>query len=413
MGRCVAWLVLGLFAPFFLSAALAAEAGAGDAPGSCDGVAFGDAAKGLRFDLAGACARLTGEIQNVYQNDLSTEAGGVPTAITANGTPSFARSIDTATALAILDTRRQTPLGELSTDLLAQWQKASDDGTTAGTATIQRLYGSLDGGTLGYAGSLMNFWNGDFQFLATTPDLSVGIASYELGVADHLRLALAVEFGLPTAEQTTQGITSLDFASPTLTSRLRYATARGLTLHLSGLLRQAEFPAYTSPPPLARSGSIDTGWAASLGAAIPVPVTGKSDQASLQAVYAVDALQTLGTKADLVALQSAVHLAVPTSGWSIVASFSHAWTRALTSNAFVSYIDLDADLSHARPSAQSTRVAANLYWRPFDRHPFDGLRVGAELGLLCSDLAANGAPGFLSGSSGTGVLGFLSTQWNF
>lgn len=413
MGRCSDWLflIVGLAAPFFLSAA--AEADAADAPASCSGVSFGDAAKGFRFDLAGACARLTGEIENVYQNDLSTETSGVPTAITANGTPSFARSIDTATALAILDTRRQTPLGQLATDLQAQWQKASDDGTEAGTFTIQRFYGSLDGGTVGYTGSLMNFWNGDFAFLATTPDLSVGILSYEHSVADHLKLAAAVESGLPTSQQTMDGITSLDFSSPTLTSRLRYATAGGLTLHLSGLLRQAEFPAISGVPFLSRTGSIDTGWAGSVGATLPVPLTGAHDQASMQAVYAVDAPQDLGTKADLAALQSEVHVAAPTSGWSIVGSFSHAWNARLTSNAFASYIALDADLVHARPSVETVRVAANLYWRPFDQHPFDGLRVGAELGLLRSDLAANGAPGFLSGSSGTGIIGFLSTKWSF
>jgi hypothetical protein len=122
MARCFDWLFLGLSAPFFLSTA-AAEAGADSEPASCIGVSFGDAANGFRFDLAGACARLTGEIQNVYQNDLSTETGGVPVATTANGAASTARSIDTATALAILDTRWQTPLGELSTDFFAQWQK--------------------------------------------------------------------------------------------------------------------------------------------------------------------------------------------------------------------------------------------------------------------------------------------------
>lgn len=413
MGRCLAWFLLSLAAPFLLSSAMADEAGAGGAPASCDSVSFGDGAKGYRLDLAGGCVRLTGEIENVYQNDLSTTASGVPTAVTAKGAPSFARSIDTATALAILDTRRQTPLGELSTDLQAQWQKASDDGTTAGSFTIQRLYASLAGATAGYTGSLMNFWNGDFQFLATTPDLSVGIASYEHQVADHLKLAVAVESGLPTFEQTADGITSLDFSSPTLTSRLRYATAGGLTLHLSGLLRQAEFPANPSLPFLSRTGSINAGWATSLGATIPVPLTGTSDRVSMQAVYAVDAPEDLGTKADLVALQSAIHFAAPTSGWSIIASFSHAWTRQLTSNAFLSYIDLDADLIHARPSVQTARAAANLYWRPFERHPFDGLRVGAELGLLRSAFAANGAPGFFSGASGTGVIGFLSAAWSF
>jgi hypothetical protein len=290
--------------------------------------------------------------------------------------------------------------------------KASNDGSSAGTFTIQSLYGSLAGATLGYTGSLMNFWNGDFQFLATTPNLSVGIASYEHAIAQQLKLALAVESGLPTSQQIADGITSLDFSSLTLTSRLRYATADGLVLHLSGLLRQAKFPGNPNPP-LTRTASTETGWAASFGATVPVAFTGRYDQASMQATYAVDAPQDLGTKADLAALQSEVHAAAPTSGWSIVGSFFHGWNDRLTSNAFASYIALDADLSHARPAVETLRAAINLYWRPFDRHPFDGFRVGAEIGLLRSDLKANGAPGFLSGASGTGVIGFLTTKWSF
>jgi hypothetical protein len=207
------------------------------------------------------------------------------------------------------------------------------------------------------------------------------------------------------------GITSLDFSSPTLTSRLRYATAHGLTLHLSGLLRQANFPGNSSPPYLSRMASTDTGWAGSLGATVPVPLTGRYDQASMQAVYAVDAPQDLGTQADLAALQSELHIAAPTSGWSVVGSFSHGWNERLTSNAFASYIALDADLVHARPAARTARVAANLYWRPLAS--LDGFRVGAEIALLRSDLKANGAPGFLDGASGTAVIGFLSTRWSF
>lgn len=413
MDRCANWLFLlvGFSAPIILpAAAAAADSGA---PASCSDVSFGDAAEGLRFGLGDTCVRLTGVIEDVYQNDLSTSTSGVPTAITAKGTPSFARSIDTATALATLDTRQQTTFGGLSTHLLAQWQKASNDGTEAGTATVQSLYGSLAGATVGYTYSLMNFWFGDFQFLATTPDLSVGIASYEHPIADHLKLAVAAESGLPTARQVEDGISSLDFSSPTVTSRLRYTSFGGPTLHLSGLLRRADFSAFPNVPYLSSTARTHTGWAGSFGATVPVHIAGPYDQASMQVTYAVDAPQTLGTKADLVALQSEVPFTAPTRGWSAVASFFHAWTARVTSNVFVSHVALDADLVHAQPSAEATRFAANIYWRPFDRPAFEGFRVGAEIGVLRSEFAANGAAGFLAGASGTATLGFLSTRWSF
>jgi Porin subfamily len=402
------WPRLGFVACVFLAATATAEAQTASTPAACDKVFFGDLAQGLRFDLGSTCARLTGEIDDVYQDDLSTHGSGVPTAAQSRSGSPAARSINTATAIAILDTRQATPLGELSTNLLAQWQKASHDGTDAGSATVQSLYGSLAGATVGYTHSLMNFWFGDFQFLATTPDLSVGIASYEHQIADHLKLAAAVESGLPTQQQIQDGIGSLDFSSPTVTSRLRYATLGGPTFHLSGLLRRADFPATSNVPFLSDRSSTETGWAASFGATVPVPIAGTYNLFSMQATYAVDAPQTLGTKADLAATQSELRFAAPTTGWSIVGSFSHPWNARLTSNVFVSYISLDADLVHAQPSAQVTRVAANLYWRMFD-----GFRVGAEVGYLHSTLAANGAEGFLSGVSGDAVLGFVSAKWTF
>ncbi len=100
---------------------------------------------------------------------------------------------------------------------------------------------SLAGATVGYTSSLMDFWNGDFLFTATTPEISVGIASYEFQLSDTTRLAFAAESGLPSSAQTSEGIRSLDFSSPTATARLRYVKDN-VTLHVSGVVREAEFP---------------------------------------------------------------------------------------------------------------------------------------------------------------------------
>ena len=348
---------------------------------------------GIRFDWAGACARVTGSIDNTYKNDLSVKI--------TDGTNTTPVSTNTTTATASLDTSRRTSLGTLTTNTMVQWQKATDDHTHNGIATVQSLYASLAGVTAGYTSSLMDFWSGDFQFLATTPNVSIGIVSYEYALRENLKFALAVESGLPSPTQASEGLKGITTTSPDATARLRYYGDSGLTLHFSGLVRNAEFSATPFSPTFSQ-----TGWAASMGASTPITLTGKDDSVSMQFDYAVNAAQTLGTVADVKQVEKYGAVG-PTRGWSIVASLNHPWTKELESNAFVSYISVDVDAAIAKPSARSTRLAANLYWRPF-RH----FRIGAEIGWVHAEINADGIQG-LPFSKLDGVAGYLNARLDF
>lgn len=379
----------------------AAAAKAAKAPASCTDVFFSDedpnnaAAKlsGYRFDLAGACARVTGSVNNTFQNNLYVKV--------TDGTSNNPTSINTTTASATLDTKRATSLGTLTTSTTAQWQKASNDGTDTGKATVQSLYGSVAGVTVGYTNSLIDFWGGDFAFLATTPNVSVGLVSYEHAITNNLKLAVAAESGLPSSSQSANGIQGITTTSPDATARLRYTNDANLTLHFSGLVRRAEFPAHHRSPAYS-----ETGWAVNAGASAPFPLTGKSDTISMQIDYAVNAAQTLGTVADI--RQSEQYGAFgPTRGWSVVASLHHQWTDTWESNALVSHVAVDVQAPTANPSARSTRLAANVYWRPFDH-----FRVGAEIGWVHAEIDADGLQG-LPFSKVDGVAGYVSARLEF
>ena len=398
--------------PLLIDAAAAAEvvapmprkaraAAPSDVPASCNKVYFADEdatdpaakLKGYRFDLAGACARVSGSINNVFQNNLYVHV--------TDGQPTTPTSINTTTASASLDTNRATALGTLTTGTMVQWQKATNDDTDAGRVTVQSLYGSLGGLTAGYTSSLMDFWSGDFAFLATVPNVSIGIVSYEHAITNNIKIAIAAESGLPSSSQASKGIEGLDTSSPDATARVRYTTASNLTVHLSGLVRRADFPAVGRSPAYS-----ETGWALAAGVTTPFPVTGQRDSVSMQIDYAVNAVQVLGTVADL--KQSEQYGAIgPTKGWDAVASINHPWTETIESNALISYVAVDVDAQRAKPSARRLRLASNVYWRPFEH-----LRLGAEIGWVHAQINADGLTG-LPFSKVDGVAGFLSARLDY
>ncbi|MFX8805411.1 hypothetical protein ABTM67_19710, partial [Acinetobacter baumannii] len=86
-------------------------------------------------------------------------------------------------------------------------------------------------------------------------------------------------------------------------------------------------------------------------------------------------------------------------------SLHHVWSSQFQSNAFASYISAGADLIGTRPAVHTTRLDANIYWFPVEQ-----LRLGAEIGWVRTELAANGAEGLLSGVSGTALVGYLSAK---
>lgn len=102
-------------------------------------------------------------------------------------------------------------------------------------------------------------------------------------------------------------------------------------MHGAKQRRVGEAPtgATADSPVLPDTATTRAGWAPSFGATVPVRLTVKDDTASIQATYAVNALQYLGTKADIPKLEAIIPTSGSTSGWSVVASFHHPWTKQL------------------------------------------------------------------------------------
>jgi hypothetical protein len=83
--------------------------------------------EGIRFDLAGGCAKLTGGVSYTYQQ-AKKSASGLPVIVNRNGTVSGGTSSNSVSANIGLETTRQTNLGEFKTTVAAEWSKATDDG---------------------------------------------------------------------------------------------------------------------------------------------------------------------------------------------------------------------------------------------------------------------------------------------
>lgn len=361
-------------------------------------------ATGVKFDLWGACAEVTATLTGSHQRELSKQPADFPTTFRRDGTPSGKSVLNTLTAGARLETARRTALGELKTAFDAQW--SVDDDAAIGAASVNELTASLGGLTAGYTDSLMNFWSGDFSFQTTSPQRTVGLVAYEHAISETMKLSVAVESGLPTSRSAADGIQSVNFDAPLFTARWRYDTD-DLELHLSGLVREAKFQSTAVLPFLATS-STRTGWAASFGATLPLPSLGEDDELGMQATWASDASPYLGTAQDLSSLSNTLRTTGPTVGWSVIASLHHVFTGQWKSNAFVSYLALDAELLAARPSVRTRRAGANLQFLPVE-----ALTLTWELGYVETDLDPGGIAGFLTGTGGRALNGYFTVEWKF
>lgn len=356
--------------------------------------------EGVHFDLAGACAKLTGSVSYTYQQSKKS-ASGLPVFVNPNGTVSSGTSSNTVTANIGFETTRQTPLGAFKTTFAAEWSKATGDGTTNGAAEVSGWSVGLSGLTVGYIGTLMSFWEGDFLSTVNAPERNANAVTYEHTFGDHT-LAAGLESALPTTPDTDSGIKSFDFSEPVYTLRYRYETD-ALTLHLSGLVRRADFSQSPLLPFFPNTATVRTGWAVSAGIKVPVKFVAEDDEATVQATYASDASSYLGTNIDLTTFQHTVRSLGPTTGWSAVASYHHVWSDEFESNAYASYVTLDANLLLAKPEARSLRTGVNLFWKPVEH-----LKLGIELGTVEMKLEPNGIAGFFDGGSGHALIGTLS-----
>lgn len=386
-----------------------AESGKKEVPAACQQQADKDtgdaddeeADEGVHFDLAGACAKLTGGVSYTYQKAQKT-ASGLPVFVNKNGTVSAGSSSHSVSANLGLETTRQTKLGEFKTTVSADWSKATDDGTSSGSANISGWSVGLGGLTVGYTGSLMSFWDGDFLSTASSPGRSANMIVYEYELDDSNKIAAGLESNLPTTPQANTGLKNFEFSDPVYTLRWRYETD-ALTVHMSGLARRADFSASPLRPQFADTAAVRTGWAASAGFKLPAKFIADDDEFTFQATYAVDASSYLGITTDLTIYQRTVRSVSPTHGWSAVGSFHHVWSEQFESNVFASFVNFKADLLLAKPEAQTLRSGINLFWKPMDR-----LKFGVEFGTVDSKLVPNGVLGIFNGAGGRAYIGFLS-----
>jgi hypothetical protein len=362
-----------------------------------------DDGEGIRFNMAGACAKLTAGVSFNYQNARNT-ASGLPLIVNPNGTVSTGTSSRSVSANIGLETVRRTALGDLKTTVSAEWSRASDDGTSSGTGYVSGWSAGMHGLTVGYTGTLMSFWGGDFLSGASSPGRSATTVVYEYKIDDQNRLAVGLESNLPTTPQSYSGIKSFDFSDPVYTARWLHESD-AMTVHASGLVRRADFSASPLLPRFADTATVRTGWAASLGLKLPVSFIAEDDEFAFQATYAVDATSYLGTSTDLVIYQHTVRSISPTIGWSAVGSFHHVWSEQFESNVFASYVTFKADLLLAKPEAHTFRSGINLFWKPVDK-----LKFGIEFGTVEASFAPNGVLGIFDGASGRAYTGYLSVS---
>lgn len=371
------------------------------APEFCRAAAEDDDS-GAYIGLGDTCAKVTAGISASYQQ--AKQSAGVPRFVNRNGTVSQSSVSRSITASSGLEVTRQTSLGLFKSTVGGEWSKSTDDGTVSGSAYFTGWSVGLAGLTVGYAGTLMSFWEGSFLTSASSPSRSATSVVYEHRLDERNTLAAGVESGLPTSPNAQTNIWEFDFSSPVYALRWR-REGEAFTTHVSGVVRRADFSGSPLLPLLPDTSTTRTGWAGSFGMKIPTPFVADGDELSFQATYAVDASSYLGTTNDLAVYQSIVRSVGPTKGWSAVASFHHVWSEQFESNIFASYVSVKADLLRARPESQTLRSAVNLYWKPV-KH----LKFGVEFGYVEITIEPNGNVGYFNGNSGRSYIGALSVS---
>lgn len=380
-----------------------------------------------QFALAGACVELSGSASFIYQKVLDSKGDAIPVFSTQRG-PVFrpgnpglglgflnsanqqvpSTHLNTADFSVRFDTTRKTAAGDLTTGFEVKYEKTSDD-TGNGTLTLTEGIVSWAGFKTGYTDSLMNFWNGDFQFSATAPQRTVAVASYDFKLTENLKLTLAAETGVPTTRSGADTFAPVSWDDPVAAARLYYETD-DLTMQMAGMYHEIKVGGGNTF--LARFGRTQqerlSGWATTFGLTKPTPKISEGSEFSMQATYAVNASSYLGTTGDLSAFAAVVPVPGETRGWSVVGSYHHVWSEHWKTNVMASHIALDITLSRLAPAANSTRYAANLIWKPVE-----SLQIGGELGWVDFTLKSNGVFGFFPIESGSALVGYLFVTWTF
>jgi hypothetical protein len=360
-----------------------------------------------RFAWEEACVEISAELTLIYQKQKAG-ASAVSLISSRQGNVSNASELKTLNPTLDINTTRQTALGELKTTFSLDYTKTSTDGNN-GLNTLSDATVSWAGIKAGYTDSQVNFWDGDFQFTATSPKRTVGLAGYEFKFGKDWTLTFAYETGLPTTQVPGSRFITWFPDDPVASGRLYYE-ADDVAFVLAGLIKEARIsgnhPLLTF---LGRSQEFsELGWVATVGTTLPVKWGDKGNEISVQATYAVNASPYLGTVADLSSLASTIAVPVTTEGWSVVGSYHHVWSERLEMNLFASYLALDIVTQRFNPTVRTQRYAANLIWKLVD-----DFKVGAEIGYVKSEIDFGGPFGLLKGVSGTGKIAYLFATWSF
>lgn len=390
-----------------------------------------------RFAWEGACFEVSGELSAVYQKQKSSN-GRIPILSTPQGGLTSANEVGTFDASIRVDTTRKTAFGDLKTGLEIKYEKSTVDGGNGAVTMVEGIV-TWAGVKGGYTDSQMNFWSGDFQFSATSPQRTVGLAGYEFKLNDAWTFTLAYETGLPTSNAGQSDFVTVYPQDPVGSAKLYY-TKDDAEFQLSGMVHNLHVDSTNSQMvALGRSQTFDVlGWAVTSGMTLPVKGGEDGNAFSMQATYAVNASPYLGTVADLSTLASTIGAPVETKGWSIVGSYHHVFSDHWEANAMTSYLALDLSMDRQSPSVRTNRYAANLIYKPDDK-----LKLGAEVGYVNTEIDSGGPVGLqglgffnpffineLLGTSlgpgigvpggtgprsvnGNGLAGYLFATWSF
>ncbi len=360
-----------------------------------------------RFAWEEACVEISGELTAIYQKQKAS-ASRIPLISSQQGTATNASELSTFNPNIEIDTTRQTALGELKTTFNVEYNKTSTDGNN-GLTTLSDATVSFAGIKGGYTDSQVNFWDGDFQFTATAPQRTVGLAGYEFKLNDKWTFTIAYETGLPTTQISGNKFITVYPDDPVGSARLYY-DADDVTFQFAGLVHEARISG--NHPLLTFLGRPtefkEIGWVATAGLTAPVKWGKDGSEFSMQATYAVNASPYLGTAADLSSLASTIAVPVTTEGWSIVGSYHHVWSEHWETNVMASYLALDISTRLFHPTIRTRRYAGNLIWKPVE-----DLKIGAELGYVESEIDPGGPLGLLKGVSGKGAIAYLFATWSF
>lgn len=229
VGACARFLCLLTVIAIALAGAARAESKAGGAKGgpskggaSCqhdgDDGEDDDDDEGVRFAVAAGCAKVTGGVSYTYQG--TKQIAGVPRIVNRNGTVTQNTMSQSVTASGGLEYTRQTSLGEFKSTIGGEWSKSTDDGTTNGSAYFTGWSVGLGGLTVGYTGSLMSFWEGNFLTSASSPARSATTIVYEQALDAANKVAVGVESSLPTSPNADTNYLGVRLLQPDLLTSL-------------------------------------------------------------------------------------------------------------------------------------------------------------------------------------------------